>query len=147
MKIREAPFAIRVVRRREGEAAIIYRRQHTPQGRDRLTRLAGIGPLAYTTGLPLLRAAVRGQAGANGRTPKVAPGPWLALDADWGARVACYALVAEGLRDPERLGKAAGHLQRADGAEAAWWLGMMTSEGPAARRATRALRILTEAVT
>jgi len=35
-------------------------------------------------------------------------------------------------------------LRQADGAEAAWWFGLMTR--PGGKRATRALRILTEAV-
>jgi hypothetical protein len=66
------------------------------------------------------------------------------LDEDWGARVACYALVASGLRNAERLHRASTTLQHADGTEAAWWFGLMTnSKG---KRAVRALRILIEAV-
>ena len=58
--------------------------------------------------------------------------------------MACYAFVAQGLRNGERLLRAAGHLRHADGNEAAWWLGLLTrAEGG---RAVRALRILTEAV-
>jgi hypothetical protein len=71
-------------------------------------------------------------------------GPFHPLESDWGPRVPCYALVAAGLRNAERLGRAAGHLQHADGAEAAWWLGIMAR--PNGKRAVRALRILTEAV-
>jgi hypothetical protein len=58
--------------------------------------------------------------------------------------VACYALVAAGLRNPDRLHRAAGNLVHADGTEAAWWLGLMAR--PSGKRAVRALRILVEAV-
>lgn len=134
-------FAIRVVRRRSGDAAIVYRRLLNGKGQERLTRIGAIGPLAFSAGTPLLRAAVRACNVGSGR---LAPGPYLPLDGDWGARVACYALVAAGLRDPEKLHRAASHLERADGTEAAWWLGLMTR--PGGSRAVRALRILTEAV-
>jgi hypothetical protein len=53
-------------------------------------------------------------------------------------------LVAAGLRNSERLHRAAANLHHADGAEAAWWLGHMAR--PAGKRAVRALRILVEAV-
>ena len=53
-------------------------------------------------------------------------------------------VVASGLRNAERLHKAAANLQAADAAEAAWWLGLMRN-GRAAR-SKRALRILLEAV-
>ena len=63
---------------------------------------------------------------------------------DWGARAACYALVAAGLRNASRLHAAAENLRRADGVEAAWWFGLL--EGSHRKRAVRALRILVEAV-
>jgi hypothetical protein len=141
MKIREASFALRVVRRAGGDAAIIYRRDLDAQHRERLTRLAAISPLAFTSGAPLLRAAVR--AGSSSQAT-LAIGPFHPLDTDWGVRVACYALVAAGLRDPQRLSRAAQHLAQADGSEAAWWLGLLTNSRGA--RALRALRILVEAV-
>lgn len=141
MKVRDASFALRVVRRRTGDAAIIYRRRLTPKGEERLDRIAAISSLAFTAGAPLLRAAVRAVAG---HYAKLTTGPFHPLDDDWGARVACYALVAIGLRNPERLHRAAVHLQHADGPEAAWWLGLMTR--PNGKRAVRALRILTEAI-
>jgi len=153
VKLRDAVFALRVVRRREGDAAILYRRAYAPTltpgddprsvGAARLRRAAALAPLAYTAGTPLLRAALR-CAGGTGRV--LVPGPYQPLDADWGARIACYALVAVGLRDPDRLIRAASHLQGADGAECAWWLGMMTTTTGNGPRAVRALRILVEAV-
>lgn len=140
MKVREASFALRIVRRAGGDAGIVYRRVLDPQHRERLTRLAAISPLAFTAGAPLLRAAVR----ASTPEAALAPGPFHPLDPDWGARVACYALVAQGLKDPQRLSRAAQHLAAADGAEAAWWLGLiLNGKG---KRALRALRILVEAV-
>lgn len=141
MKIRQATFALRVVRRRAGDAAILYRRRLTPSGRERLDRIAPIGPVAFSAGGALLRAAVRSNGGTS---TKLATGPFHPLDADWGARVACYALVAKGLRNAERLHHAAVALQHADETEAAWWLGLMAR--PNGKRAIRALRILAEAV-
>ena len=141
MNIREAPFALRVVRRRTGEAAIVYRRRLTEKKEERLDRIGAIGPLAFSAGSGLLRAAVRALAGQRA---KLSTGPFHPLDPDWGARVACYALVARGLRNASRLYKAAENLRAADGAEAAWWFGILT--GGRGRRAVRALRILVEAV-
>jgi len=141
MKIREASFALRVVQRRGGEAAILYRRRLTSRGKEHLDRVAAIAPLAFASGAPLLRSAVRAAAGEH---TKLTTGPFHPMDADWGARVACYALVAAGLRGPERLHKAASYLRNADGTEAAWWLGLMSR--PGGKRAVRALRILVEAV-
>ena len=140
MKVREASFALRVVRRNAGDAAIVYRRRLT-NGKERLDRVGSLSSLAYAAGTPLLRSATRASADA---AVKLASGPFLPLDADWGARIACYALVAAGLRNAQRLQKAAAHLQHADGAEAAWWLGIMSR--PNGKRAVRAFRILTEAV-
>jgi hypothetical protein len=90
-----------VVRRRAGQAAVLYRRTLNPR--------------------------------------QLHP-----LDPDWGARVACYARVAAGLRNGDRLHRAAAHLQHADGTEAAWWFGLMG--GNQGKRAIRGLRILIEAV-
>lgn len=141
MTIRQASFALRVVRRRGGDAGILYRRTLTAKRIERLTRIRAMSPLAFTAAMPLLRSAVRGSGGAAG--VRLATGPYHPIDADWGARVACYALVASGLRDGARLARAAGQLKEADAAEAAWWLGAMTRRD--GRRAIRALRILTEA--
>ena len=141
MKIREASFALRVVRRRAGLAGILYRRRLTGKGEERFDRVAAISPLAFSAGTTLLRKAVRSVAGSEGG---LTTGPFHPLDPDWGARVACYSLVARGLRNVEHLHKAATNLQHADGAEAAWWFGVMAnSKG---KRAVRALRILVEAV-
>lgn len=141
MRARKAAFALRVVRRRQGHAGILYRRTLTANRLERLTRIRAISPLAFSAAAPLLRAAICGSGGSAG--VRLATGPFHALDADWGARVACFALVASGLRDGSRMARAAGHLKDADAAEAAWWLGvMMRRDG---QRATRALRILTEA--
>jgi len=139
--IRDANFALRVVHRRAGYAAILYRRTLTEKQEERLTRIAAISPLAFSAGAPLLRDAVRT---AAGRPAKLSTGPFHPLDPDWGARVACYALVAAGLRNAGRLHKAAENLRHADGTEAAWWFGIMNRQ--AGKRAVRALRILVEAV-
>ena len=146
LKVREAPFALRVVERKDGHAAIVYRRRADDKGRDRLQRVAAVGALAYTAGLPLLRQAVSKSQdptrNTNGRN--LSAGRFYALDPDWGARVACYGLVASGLRDADRLSAAGRHLYAADAAEAAWWLGLITRDD--GHRALRALRILVEAV-
>jgi hypothetical protein len=138
--VREASFALRIVRRRVGDAGILYRRTLNQKRVERLTRVTSISPLAFTAGLPLMRAGVRASAGLAAR---LSPGPFHALDPDWGVRIACYARVASGLRHAERLARAAGHLREADAAEAAWWFAMMSRRD--GRRAVRALRILTEA--
>lgn len=138
-QVRQASFALRVVRRKTGPAAIIYRRSLRSNGAERLTKLGALGPLAWSAGSPLLRAAQR-QLGL----PKLQPGPFYPLDEDHGVRLACYALVARGLRSPSGLANAAEHLKRADPTEAAWWLGLMS--GHRGTRAVRALRILVEAV-
>lgn len=139
MTVRSASFALRIVKRKGGTAAIVYRRALKTSGAERLTRVAAVGPLAYSAGASLLRAAVR----AAGVT-RFEPGPFYPLDEDAGARVACYALVASGLRSAAALHNAADNLKRADGTEAAWWLGQMS--GHKSGRAVRALRILIEAV-
>ena len=141
MKVRQASFALRVVRRRAGDAAILYRRSLSVNQQEKLTKVRAISPLAFTAGTALLRAAVRA---TSGPAAKLTTGPFHPLDEDWGARVVCYALVASGLRNAERLHRASTNLQHADGTEAAWWFGLMTnSKG---KRAVRALRILVEAV-
>jgi hypothetical protein len=167
--IRQAPFALRIVHRSAGKAAIIYRRKADPHGRDRLQRVAALSPLAFSAAAGLLRDGVRNSLNGSSppiRTPNTAstlnpstlrhaavarpardaltPGEFLPLNEDWGARVACFALLASGLRNPERLLRAVGHLRHADPNEAAWWLGLLTREDRL--RALRALRILTEAV-
>ncbi len=141
MKIREAPFALRVVRRRVGAAAILYRRRLTEKNEERLDRVAAISPLAFASARPLLRDAVRA---IQGSKAQLTTGPFHPLDPDWGARVACYAMVAVGLRNATRLHRAEENLRHADGVEAAWWFGL-TSNGRG-KRAVRALRILVEAV-
>jgi hypothetical protein len=150
-QLRQSPFALRVVERRGGRAAIVYRRRADAAGRDRFQRVAAISPLAFTAALPLLRDAVARSQPPAAEAGRAAPsnhalaaGPFYPLDDAWGPRVACFALVAAGLRDGERLMRAAGHLRAADGDEAAWWLGMLARDDN--RRALRALRILTEAV-
>ena len=142
MTVREASFALRVVRRRGGDAGILYRRTLTASRVERLTRIRAISPLAFAAAMPLLRSAVRASSGASG--VRLSTGPYHPLDTEWGARVACYSLVASGLRDGSRMARAASHLRDADGTEAAWWFGAMTRRGDG-RRAIRALRILTEA--
>ena len=137
----KASFALRVVRRRAGDAAILYRRSLTARHLERFTRIGALSPLAFTAGIPLLRSAIRASGGTAG--VRIEAGPYHALDVDWGARVACYALLASGLRDGGRMARSAGHLKEADATEAAWWLAAMTRRD--GRRAVRALRILTEA--
>lgn len=141
MMVRQASFALRVVRRRNGDAGILYRRSLTAKRVERLTRIGAISPLAFSAAMPLLRSAVRGSGGTT--SVRLATGPYHPLDSDWGARVACFTLVARGLRDGGRLARSAAQLKDADAAEAAWWLGAMTRRD--GRRAVRALRILTEA--
>jgi len=141
--IRAAPFALRVVQRKGGRAAVVYRRRADAQTRDRFQRLAAVSPLGFTAALPLLRDAVAqsrlteavapvGSPGSNGGRPikavELVPGPFYPLDADWGARVACFSLVASGLRNGDRLLLAADHLRTADPDEAALWLA--GSRGP-----------------
>jgi hypothetical protein len=139
--VRQAPFALRIVIRRTGKAAIVYRRRLTDKNNERLDRITAISSLAFTAAGPLLKEAVRSN--GNG-TVALEPGPFIPLDTDWGARLACYGLVSAGLTNAQGLFKAAQHLLYADAAESAWWLGLMTQAN--GRRAIRALRILTEAV-
>ena len=147
-KIRLAPFALRLVERKRGKAAIIYRRQVDTKGQDRLQRLAALSPLSFAAATPLLREAIKESAIAAHKpvmtSQTLSIGAFHPLDENWGARVACYGIIAAGLRNAERLISAANHLRRADANESAWWLGLMTRNGKV--RAVRALRILTEAV-
>ena len=142
MTVREANFALRVVRRYTGDAAILYRRTLKNRQDERLTRIAAISPLGFSAGAGLLREAVRE---SSEKTARLTYGPFHPLNPDWGARVACYSLVARGLRDASRMHRAAENIRHADGTEAAWWFGLMVNRG-SGKRAIRALRILVEAV-
>lgn len=137
---RAAPFALRVVQRSQGLAAIIYRRRVNDRMEERFDRVAALSPLALTAAAGLLRAAIK----ATGGKTRLEPGPYQPLDADWGARVAGFAIVAKGLRDARRLSKSAEHFRAADATEAASWFGRM-HDGRGLRW-VRALRIITEAV-
>jgi hypothetical protein len=137
---RDAPFAVRAVQRASGIAAIIYRRRVNDRMEERFDRVAALSPLAFTAAGGLVRAAVK----AAGGPIRLPPGPYQPLDADWGARVAGFAIVARGLRDARRLSKSAEHFRTADPAEAAAWFGRM--QDGRGLRWVRALRIITEAV-
>jgi hypothetical protein len=137
--VRAAPFALRVVQRAEGLAAIVYRRRVNDRMEERFDRVAAISPLALTASSGLLRAAVK----AGGGPARLQPGPFQPLDEDWGVRVAGFALVARGLRDARRLSKSAEHFRTADATEAASWFGRM--QDGRGMRWVRALRIITEA--
>jgi hypothetical protein len=137
---RDAPFAVRAVQRASGVAAIIYRRRVNDRMEERFDRVAALSPLAFTAAGGLVRAAVK----AAGGPIRLKPGPYQPLDADWGARVAGFAIVARGLRDARRLSKSAEHFRTADPAEAAAWFGRM--QDGRGLRWVRALRIITEAV-
>lgn len=143
--IRQSPYALRFFQRSDGLGAVVYQRRATRNGHDRLARVAAIGSLAVQAGSSLLRAAVHDCAPSSAAFPApLAPGPCRPLNAEWGPRVACYAIVAAGLRDAERLMRSAAHFRAANPDEAAWWLGLLLQ--PDNVRALRALRILTEAV-
>jgi len=141
MRLRDAPFALRVVQRKEGIGALVYRRQGNVKGHNRLHRIARISNMQFNAGLPLFRDAAKE---TESKIRKLSPGPSYPLADDMGARVACYALVAKGLRNPDRLTRAMSHLRSSDGTEAAWWLGLVTRDPSG--RALRALRVFTEAV-
>ena len=158
--VRNAPFALRVVQRKEGRAAIVYRRRPDLMGRDRLQRVVAVSPLAFTAAIPFLRDAISksqlplpsrrkrkwSSEESESQNPRktLSTGPFHPLDTDWGARVSCFTVIAKRLRDAERLALAANHMRHADADEAAWWLGLLTRDDGG--RARRALRILTEAV-
>jgi hypothetical protein len=143
--IRKAPFAVRFVQRSDGLAGIVYGRRATEDGKDRLKRIASMNPLAVSAASSFLRHAAQESGHRKGAgTDAIATGQLRPLDAEWGPRVACYAMVTSGLRDPERLMRAASQLRAANPDEAAWWLGLLSRD--TGNRALRALRILTEAV-
>jgi hypothetical protein len=155
-RAQDTPFAVRIVLRQGSMAAEVYRRVGSDE--DELQRIAALSPLAFTAAVPMLRAALRGDdptghaANGNGhgkagrfeREILLAPDETYYLQADWGVRIACFALVAAGLRDGNRLLRAADHLRYADPNETAWWLGLLTRQS--STRPLRALRILVEAV-
>ena len=156
MTLGDAPYAIRITLRREGETVLVYRRAPDASRRDRLQRIATIGPLARTVADGLLRRAAEGteepdakqgrrrRPVASGASWPLAVGKYHPMRAEWGARLACLAIVSKGVRDHDRLAIAAGRITGLSGTDAAWWVGLRT--GPGAERAARALRILTEAV-
>lgn len=139
--IRTAPFVVRVTRRREGDAAIVYRRRVAEGGETKLDKIAEINPYAFAAGSLLLRKAVQ----ATRPGARLEPGPYFPLDEDWGARVGCYGKACNGLKETHRLDRTADHLLHADPTEAAWWLGLMSRHNGYGTRAVRAFRILTEA--
>jgi hypothetical protein len=155
--LKEAPYALRVTRRDGAEVVHVYRREPDANHRDRLQRLVTLGPLARQAGEALLRRAVDGApdptlpAGRRRARRAAGPAPWpmpvgpfRAVSAEWGARVALYALVTRGIRDATRLPLAARHVVEMSGTDATWWVGLTT--GARAERGIRALRILTDAV-
>lgn len=152
--IRLAPFALRVVERKGGKAAIVYRRRSDKNGQDRLQRVSALSTLAFAAGTPLIRdaisksavrcSAVPANGNGNGNGNGFRTGKFYPLDADWGARAACFSLLSAGLRDGERMLRAANHVRNSDPNEAAWWLGLLTQDDNV--RPLRAFRILTEAV-
>ncbi len=138
---RTAPFALRVTRRREGPAGLVYRRRVADNGEMKLDKIAEITPQAFAAGTLLLRKAVQ----ASQPGTRLEPGPSVPLDEDWGARIGCYAKACTDLEDAYRLDRTADHLLHADPTEAAWWLGLMSRHNGHGKRAVRAFRILTEA--
>ena len=146
--VREASFALRVVQRNGGKAAIVYRRYADEAGRDRLQRVGALHPLAYRAAQPMLREAVWDAEGKDGLMPPaddvLTTGAYHSMGTDWGTRIACFAIISKRLRNGERLLRAADQLRQADPDQAAWWFGLLTQEDN--DRPLRALRILTEAV-
>lgn len=133
--LRLAPFALRIVQRKDRRAAIIYRRRSDEQGRDRFQRLAALSPLAYSAAIALLRDAVSNSKSVENGNGRMLPaekvlstGAFHPISSDWGARVACYSIIAAGLRDAERLLRSAEKLHHSDPTEAAWWLGLLTGK-------------------
>ena len=59
MKVREAPFALRVVDRQAGRSGVVYRRRPDIRGRDRLQKVGALSPLAFSAAVPLLREGAR----------------------------------------------------------------------------------------
>lgn len=137
MRQRKAEFALRLVRRKDGLAGIVYQRKLDNKGRERLQRVASLSPLALQAGMSLVRAA-------TGRNALQNSGAYIPLAPEWGTRLACYGILSSGLRHSERLARAALHLQYTDPVDSAWWMGMITRKDNS--RAIRAMRILVEAV-
>lgn len=131
-------FTIRLMRRREGMVGHIYQRQVDARGRYRLQRIGALNPLALRAASSMLRQAL-----PHAKT-ELQQGKHYPLSEAWGTRLACYALLTAGLRNAERLARAAWHMERADPIEAAYWLGRLQHAGDS--RPLRALRILVEAV-
>lgn len=140
-RLKQTAFALRVTRRREGNAGIVYRRRLNESGQVRLEKIAEMTPEVLASGTFLIRKAVR----ATTPDAQLEPGPYLPIDEDWGVRVGCYAKACDGLQVPYRLDRTAEHLLQADPNEAAWWLGLMSRSNGHGQRAVRAFRILTEA--
>ena len=142
IELKNAPFSFRITFRKGGEAAIIYRRMLDKRSRETLQRIVAVSPQALAAGRGLFNAAVKDIRG-NSNTV-VSNGHHQSLDADWGARIACFGFVSSGLADPEKIYRAAINLQHTDGSEAAWWLGKIWNSQTS--RPIRALRILVGAV-
>jgi hypothetical protein len=142
IKLKDAPFSFRVTFRKGGEAAVIYRRMLDKKSKETLQRIVAVSPQSFAAGKGLFRAAVKD---LSGNVKEIgSDGHHHPLDADWGARIACFGFVAVGLADPEKIYRAASNLQHTDGAEAAWWLGKIWHSQTS--RPVRALRILVGAV-
>jgi hypothetical protein len=60
---RTAPFALRLVSRSQGLAAIVYRRRVNEHMQERFDGVAALSPLALTAGSGLLRSAVKASGG------------------------------------------------------------------------------------
>lgn len=135
--LRNSNFALRVVQRKSGTAGHIYQRKPDVNGRNRLQRIATLSPLAFSAGLGFLKESAE----MNGQ---LEVGPYYPVGDDWGARVACYAMVSSRLSDAERLIRSASNFRDADPNEASWWLGRLMRDNGS--RTLRALRILSEAV-
>jgi len=136
-------FGVRFFKCNTGYTGVVYRRGPAANGSDRLQRTSRISALAVSAGANLIRQAVDASS-ENARG--IASGPVQALNSDWGPRVACYALVAEGLRDVDMLATAAAEMRVMPPDEAAWWLGQISVTSDRGMRARRALRILIGAV-
>ncbi len=100
IELKNAPFSFRITFRKGGEAAIIYRRMLDKRSRETLQRIVAVSPQAFAAGRGLFNAAVKDIRG-NSNTV-VSNGHHQSLDADWGARIACFGFVSSGLADPEK---------------------------------------------
>jgi hypothetical protein len=141
MKIRVANYALRIVQRKEGQAAVVYRRILDAQKRNRLVRVAAISVSGFTAGRTLLMNAVKA---VDNSVRRLKSGPFYPIDDLWGPKIACYSLISSGLTDIDKLHRASENLRHSDDAEASWWLGIITRGDKS--RGIRALRILVEAV-